>query len=139
MSQQKNTAQRLSVIQRQHHAVRLRMQNMTFQQIADALNVSVSQTHRYVQNALKQLAKQISEDTEELRALHLQRIDRMAASLWPEAQSGNTQAITTMLKLMEREANLIGLDAPPKKAEQSTEHDEIVERLIRNASQECQR
>ena len=137
MNRQKNTGQRLSVSQKQHQAVKLRMQNMTFQEIAENLSVSISQAHRYVQNALKQLAEQLSEDTKELRALHRQRIDKMAAGLWPAAESGNTQAITTMLKLMEREATLMGLDAPPPaNDEKLTRYDEIAERLMRNALRE---
>lgn len=132
MMRQKNTAQRLSVSQKQLQAVKLRMQNKTFQEIAENLSVSISQAHRYVQKALKELAEQLSEDTKELRALHRQRIDRMAAGLWPAAESGNTQAITIMLKLMEREATLMGLDAPPAKEEQFSRYDEIVERLRRN-------
>jgi len=133
MATQKNTSKKLCVVQKQQQAVMFRMQNLTFQQISERLGVSVSQAHRYVQNSLKDLAEKLSEDTQALRELHRQRLDRMAAGLWPAAETGNTQAITTMLKLMEREAVLLGLDVPSAKREEHTRYDEIAERLMRNA------
>ena len=49
---------------------------------------------------------------ERSRAVQHQQLMQMAQSLMPKVAEGNVQAIQTMLKVMQREASLLGLDAP---------------------------
>jgi hypothetical protein len=49
---------------------------------------------------------------EELRALELERFDRMVAGLWPQIEKGSPPAVTAAVRVSERRARLLGLDEP---------------------------
>ena len=51
---------------------------------------------------------------EERKLLQLLRLDEYRRSLWPAVKLGNEKAILVCLKVDEREALLLGLDAPTK-------------------------
>lgn len=59
---------------------------------------------------------QVAADAAELRAEEVSRLDAMLAGLWPDARRGHLGAVDRVLRLMERRARLLGLDAPEKKA-----------------------
>jgi hypothetical protein len=46
------------------------------------------------------------------RAVQHAQLMKMAQALMPKVEAGDKDAIVTMLKVMQREANLLGLDAP---------------------------
>ena len=46
------------------------------------------------------------------RAVQHQQLMKMAQALMPKVEAGDREAIQTMLKVMQREASLLGLDAP---------------------------
>jgi len=47
-----------------------------------------------------------------LRALELLRLDELLNALWDTAIAGDLKAVDRVLKVMERRAKLLGLDAP---------------------------
>lgn len=49
---------------------------------------------------------------ERSRAVQHQQLMKMAAALMPRVEEGEREAIQLMLKVMQREASLLGLDAP---------------------------
>lgn len=51
---------------------------------------------------------------EEVRTLEVARLDAMLLALWPQVKQGNQGAIEKALKVEERRAKLLGLDAPAK-------------------------
>ena len=61
---------------------------------------------------LEATANSQSEGTEAVRQLEIQRLDQMLFPIWQQVISGDVQAITTALRIQERRANLLGLDAP---------------------------
>lgn len=99
--------------ERQRQALELRKAGVGFQSIADQLGYKDhSGAYRAVRAALK---KTLQEPADELRAIEVERMDQMLAGLWPKATTGDTWAVDRVLKIMERRANLLGLDAPVKR------------------------
>jgi len=47
-----------------------------------------------------------------VRALELERCDRLQAAVWPAATQGDVAAVAAVLRIMERRARYLGLDAP---------------------------
>lgn len=103
-------------LQRQQAALELRRSGRGYVDIANALGVSKSQAHRYVRDALAEARAQISAEADELRAEEISRLDGMLAGLWNDARKGSVSAIDRVLKIMERRAKLLGLDAPVRLA-----------------------
>jgi hypothetical protein len=67
--------------------------------------------HKHVQHALRDM---LWEDADKVRTLELARLDAMLAGMWPGAIAGDGHAVDACLKLMDRRARYLGLDAPVK-------------------------
>ena len=61
---------------------------------------------------LRATADDMGEGIEAVRQLELRRLDQMQFPLWPQVLSGDVQATSTALRIQERRASLLGLDAP---------------------------
>lgn len=112
---------------REIRAVQLRQAGLTFDDIADALGyANRGSAWKAVRRALQKWG---SETVDEHRALELSRLDTILRRIWPEAvgrpektnEDGEVvreavppdhDAIKTFLKISERRARLLGLDAP---------------------------
>src|SRR5690606_4944610 len=125
----------LASAERDAQAARLRAQHWTYQQIADELGYpNRSEAYRAVQRALKAA---IREPGEELLALELERLDRLARAAEEVLEAHHVkvagggvvygeagqpledtkpvlEAIDRLLKIQERRARLLGLDARVK-------------------------
>jgi hypothetical protein len=93
-------------------AVELRTQGRTYVQIAEQLEVSTSAAHKAVADYLEQTRAVSREAAEEVRRLELDRLDRVLAVVGPMAEGGDLQAVDRLLRIQERRASLLGLDAP---------------------------
>jgi hypothetical protein len=99
--------------ERQRQAVELRKAGVSFVQIAERLGYADhSGAYRAVTAALK---KTLKEPAEAVREMELARLDAMILGVWPRARSGDDAAIRSMLRIMERRAAYLGLDAPVKR------------------------
>ncbi len=108
------------VADRWRRAVELRRAGLTYQRIADELGwKSISSAYDAVQGALR---ASIVEPAATVRALELERLDALLAGLWELARNGQTDAIDRVLKVMDRRAKLLGLDAATKHAVGPLEH-----------------
>jgi len=59
------------------------------------------------------LRKTLTAPSDELRRIELERLDRLQVIAWKRVTvSADLKAISTVLKIMERRAKLLGLDAP---------------------------
>lgn len=105
--------------QQKARAVELRSEGMTYAEIGEALQVSQGQAATLVKQALTET---VQEPAEELRRLEALRIERMWKIAWPKSNvehfRGPFGAMDTQgewfdrcIKLMERRAKLLGLDA----------------------------
>ena len=105
--------QSIAVRQRGQQAIRLRMAGATINQIATQLEyASEAGAYKAIMRELKQTAQDMGESTEAVRQLELQRLDQMLFPIWPQVLTGDQGAISTALRIQERRASLLGLDAP---------------------------
>ena len=106
---------RRSILTRQkgQEAVKLRQAGATHLQIANQLGyASESGAYKAVMRELQETAHDQSEGTEAVRQLELNRLDQMLFTLYPQILQGDQGAINTALRIEERRASLLGLDAP---------------------------
>lgn len=101
-----------AILERQVQALELRKAGWAFHDIGDRLGISTSQAFKDVSAQLKQLAALALDNAEELRQLELERLDMLIKGLEPMARVGNPGAVNSYLRVMERRANLLGMDAP---------------------------
>lgn len=100
----------VSAAEKQAEALRLRKAGLTYEEIADRLGyANKSGAYKTVMSALRKI---VQEPADELRKLEIERLDVMLASLWPFILKGSPRHVEIGLKVMDRRAALLGLDAP---------------------------
>lgn len=88
----------------------MRAEGLSFPEIARELKYHSRQAaHAAVTRALREMFR---EPLEEMIQLDLERIDRIWNIHYLNAQAGDVQALAACMRLMERRARLLGLDAP---------------------------
>lgn len=100
--------------ERRLQALDLRKAGASFRAIGAQLNISHEQARTDVMQSLQELAHEQREKTQEYRQLELERLDRMLMAIWTQAAKGDLQAVDRALKISDRRAKLLGLDAPVK-------------------------
>lgn len=110
----RTSAAKARALDNQIKALELRRMGKGYIEIAAALGISKSKAHRLVSSGLQDARAQVSADSAELRAEEVSRLDAMLAGLWPDARRGSHGAVDRVIKIMERRAKLLGLDAPIK-------------------------
>lgn len=106
---------RAATAQRRTEAIRLRLAGTDWQAIADQLGYADrGAACKDVTRALEAnlLAQRASGD--ELREMELMRLDSLQAAAWPKAMQGDVRAIESCLKILDRRAKYLGLDAAIK-------------------------
>lgn len=94
-------------------ALELRMEGKTFEAIASELKYNSKQAaYDAVKRSLDAITR---EPAQELLKLELERLDVLWGIQYLNAQAGDVQAMAACMKIMERRARLLGLDAPEKK------------------------
>lgn len=111
-SESKTSKNRLTAVDRQAKALALRKAGIGYQEIAAELGYAgPAGAYKAIQTALR---KTIQEPADEVRSLELARLDSMLRAIWTRILDGNDYAIDRGLKIMERRAKMLGLDAPTK-------------------------
>jgi transposase-like protein len=95
-------------------AYEMKIRGMTYRQIAKEIGVSPKTAHKYVNDALEEYIAATAESVEILRTIELQKLDELESVLLPLALKGDLQAADRVLKIQERRAKLLGLEAPQK-------------------------
>jgi len=99
-------------MQRERDALELRRAGATYDAIADRLGyTNRGAAYKAVQRGLR---RTIQEPADELRQLEVERLDRLLTAVWRSAMGGNLGAVDRVLRVAERRARLLGLDAPTK-------------------------
>lgn len=107
-----NSPEMLEIAERQQQAWRLRLAGQTYAQIAAELGYAdASGAYRAIQQARR---SNIIEPNRELRELEIARLDELLSAVWERAMTGDEGAIDRVLKIQQRRASLLGLDAAPK-------------------------
>lgn len=124
-----NQERQIKALERQKQALELRMAGVSYATIAEQLGYSdMSGAHRAVGRALK---RTLQEPADKLRELEAERLDKLLLGLWPSRT--NLGVVDRILRIMERRAKLLGLDAPTKVAQTDPtgEHEaELVQVLV---------
>ena len=105
-------ANKVETLKRETQVLELRAQGWTWQRIADATGyANASAAYNAFDNAIKRTMQPASD---EVRTLELERLDRFLSYLWTAIEQGDPAAIDRGLKIMDRRAKYLGLDAPTK-------------------------
>jgi hypothetical protein len=98
-------------LERDRMAFKLRLTGMSNRRIAEELRCTVSQVEA-------SLVRMMGGVTPELRhrtlQIELERLDVLQAAHFEKAAEGDDDATLTTLKIMERRARMLGLDAPAR-------------------------
>ena len=117
-----SNAERLTTAERRREVLRLRKAGATYEAVADTLRErhgaealpngwGRAYAAKDVSRELQKLRSVNEETAEDLRALEVERLDRMLRGLWEDAADGDTDAVSAALRVQKRRAKLLGLDA----------------------------
>jgi hypothetical protein len=99
------------LIDKERRVVELRRAGATWDDISRTVGYTDhTSAYRAYQRAMKRTL--VEAGTEEIRELELDRLDKMQTAIWGKVMQGDTQAIHTALKILDRRAKYLGLDAP---------------------------
>jgi hypothetical protein len=101
-----------AIAERRMRAFELRKAGASYREIAKQLDVDVHTIHGDLQAEMVAIHQQTAEQADELRALELARLDGMTSGLWPQVREGIAPAVSAAVRVSERRAKLLGLDAP---------------------------
>jgi AraC-like DNA-binding protein len=100
------------LVDKEIKVLELRRVGLTWSRIAEEVGYA---DHTGAYAAYKRAIKRtMQQPAYELRAQELDRVDRLQVAIWPNAMKGDTRAILTIVRLMDRRAKLTGLDMPIK-------------------------
>lgn len=124
---QKTSAEKIATQLRRNFVMQLRIAGLPFSAIVKKVyDYAIKEGFRLPKNydelqacqdVLRELEK-LERLNEPLRKrllyLELERLDQLQAAIYPDAIKGNEKKITAVLKIMDRRAKYMGLDAPEK-------------------------
>lgn len=108
----KTSPAKARMLKHQEQALALRRSGMAYSAIAVKLGLSKSRAHALVQLGLEDAREQIVTQADELRTEEISRLDGMLRKVYTKAAAGDLQAVDRVLKIGERRAKLLGLEAP---------------------------
>ena len=118
----KNQTPDPDLIIKEKQVVELRRAGATWDEIAKAVDYATpTGAWKAFQRAMRRTL--VDAGTEELRALELDRLDRVQRAVWAKALTGDDKAIDKLLKIMEHRAKYLGLYAPAKVQVESVVYD----------------
>lgn len=106
--QQNRSVKRANRATMRDEALRLRKQGLSFEAIGHRLGISKGTAAEWIRNAIRQAPV---EDVEDVRALELERLDMLLAGNFGSAVRGDVRSGEFVLKIMERRAKYLNLDA----------------------------
>ena len=111
-----------ALFEKERLVVQYRQGGATFEQIAMKLGYA---DHSGARQAFKRAMERMRDDAlnAEMRELHRQRLEVALTAIWPDVVKGDLEAIKVMLKILERDAKLYGIDAPVKTEMEVTTYD----------------
>ena len=92
----------------------LRVEGLTLAQIGERLGISKQAVHQQVQAELAEVSAERRVTAGLIVDEQIERVRFVLRSLAPKVTKGDPKAATAFLRAMEREAKLLGLDAPEK-------------------------
>ena len=113
-TESKTSPRKMKAREREERSLNLRKSGATYDSIGRSLGITTDGAYKATIRALRRLNEKIIEGADELRRLEVERLDKMLAAIWGQVLNGNQGAIDRALRIGERRAKLMGLDAPTK-------------------------
>lgn len=104
-----STEQKVEIAERRKRVLDLRLAGVTYRAIAKAEGVSHATIVSDVQAALADIPRH---SADELRQVETERLDQLQRAVWGDALKGHLGAVDKALRIVDRRARLLGLDAP---------------------------
>lgn len=114
MARGTGTKELSKIADRRLQALEMRKGGGSYRAIARQLGISEAQAYRDVARGLKDIAELQAAVSEDVRTLEIERLDALLLPMYQQARQGNQGAVDRVLRIMERRARLLGLDAPTK-------------------------
>ncbi len=118
MSEKRSRATREELAVRRNRALELRLGHTSYRTIAKELGVHLSQSWKDVDAALSEHLDKRGEISEKVLNLELLRLDKLQVALFAKLKNADPDTTCkiarTAVRLMERRARYLGLDAPTK-------------------------
>lgn len=114
MAAERQGAEQLQIEERRVRVYDLRIRGLSYAKIADQLGVSVGTAYSDAKAVMDRITAEADEKAEQVRKAELHRLDIAQAAIWSDVETGDLDAIDTLLKLQARRAKLLGLDAPER-------------------------
>lgn len=120
----KSQAQAILISERREQAINLRRAGLSLRDIAKRLSVDVATIHEDIKVMMAEAIKENVNNADQLRAMELERLDRMLLNISGQlapvmAADGKTvlkpaslNAVNTALRISEQRSKLLGLFAP---------------------------
>jgi hypothetical protein len=106
----------VDVVHKRAAAVALRRQGYTYEKIGEKVGITKQTAHAMVVAALEERRRELNESVDDVRDMEVVRLDKMTAFLFKRLDDPKhddpERTVTAILKIMERRASLLGLDAP---------------------------
>ncbi len=102
----------LSRAKRKAKVIDLYLAGNTYREIREETGLSLGIISRYINEAVEEANKAAQEGMRKIKRLEVMKIDRLIKAFWPKAIEADVQAASMVLKLLERKADMLGLDAP---------------------------
>lgn len=122
--------------ERRLEALKLRALRMSYTDIGLRMGISRQRACQLVQEELEAISNECRETAERVRNLESISLDNMQMALARQVNAGDTTAIDKTLKIMERRARLLGLDAPTKVAPTTPDGENPYEAMSREELRE---
>ena len=123
--------------ERQEIVYQLRLDGWAQNEIAQRLGVAESTVSLDLKTAFNELKTRVEEEQVHFARTDLARMDRMLTALVPAISTGCTRSITAAIRILERRARLLGLDAALKVdiTQDARDLDSIKNELVRRLAQ----
>lgn len=120
--------------EREKRVLEMRIASIPFRVIAEELGISVAAAHKIANRAMDRLTTEVGEKVDEYKRMQLAQLDELQMALWPQAigytlrgpdgrpeldkygrpirVAPDVKAAREVRGILERKAELLGLDAP---------------------------
>jgi hypothetical protein len=101
--------------ERNRSALALRIEGLTYRQIAERMGIATSRAHELVK---REAAETLPDDAAvaDWRAMQMLRLEALHLAVWDRAVAGDIPAVLTALRIAAAQSRLLGLDRAPEPA-----------------------
>lgn len=104
-----NAKRRKEIAQRRKKILAMRLAGATLAEIGEAVGLDKSTVSHDINTALADIPRA---EANQLRQQEVHRLDRLQRAVWTSALSGDLPAMDRVIRIIDRRAKLLGLDAP---------------------------